>query len=295
MRVFIAGATGVLGRALIPQLLERGHHVRALVRSPEKQSVLKQESHLVEFVAGDLLAPATVEQLPKMMEGYDAVMHTATAIPRNPSAPGAWDMNTRLRIEGTRSLLDAALAAHVRYYFQQSIVMAYVNGGEEWLDESTALATSSRNEPVVRMEAMVRAVSMVDIPWCILRGGSFVGPGTAQGELVERMRTRKLVVPCDGSNYVSFVHVVDMAHAFVLALTNAMPGATFNIVSEPVRYGEYIDHMAGSLGVPFPPRDPSKPCPPSHRCSNEAARIFLGWQPRHSIYEGIKEHFPTPS
>jgi nucleoside-diphosphate-sugar epimerase len=289
MRVFIAGATGVLGRALIPQLLEHGHNVRALARSPERENVLKQESHLVEFVVGDLLAPATVEQLPKMMEGYDAVMHTATAMPRNPSAPGAWDMNSRLRIEGTRSLLDAALAAHVHYYFQQSIVMAYVNGGDEWLDESTSLDTSSRNEPVVHMEEMVRAVAVEQMPWCILRGGSFVGPGTAQEELVERIRARKLVVPCDGSNYTSFVNVADMAHAFVLALTNAMPGTTFNIVSKPVRYGEYVDHIASLLGVPFPPRDSSKPCPPSHRCSNEAARTFLGWEPQHSIYEGIKQ------
>jgi nucleoside-diphosphate-sugar epimerase len=288
MRVFIAGATGVPGRALIPQLLEHGQSVRALVRSPESAAKLRGEKDLVEIVQGDLLVPETVQQLPEMMKGCDAVMHLATAIPGNPSAPGAWETNTRLRTEGTRSLLDAALANGVDYYFQQSIVMAYINGGDEWLDENTPLDTSRTiSEPVIRMEAMVREVPIEKMPWCILRGGLFVGPGTGQDETVARIREGKMVVPCDGSNYISLVNVADMARAFVLALTNAMPGTTFNIVAEPVRNGEYLDHIASLLHVPAPPRDPSQPCPPSHRCSNEAARAFLGWEPLHSIYEGI--------
>ncbi len=288
MRVFIAGATGVLGRALIPQLLEHGQSVRALVRSPEKAGALKSEKDLIEMVTGDLLAPETVRRLPEMMEGCDAVMHIATAIPRNPSAPGAWEANTRLRTEGTRSLLDAALAAHVHYYFQQSIIMAYINGGDAWLDENTPFDTSRTvSGPVIRMEAMVRAVPVEQMPWCILRGGLFVGPGTGQAETVTLIREGKMVVPCDGSNYISLVNVADMARAFVLALTNAMPGTTFNIVAEPVRNGEYLDHIASLLHAPAPPRDPSQPCPPSHRCSNKAAREFLGWEPLHSIYEGI--------
>ncbi len=288
MRVFIAGATGVLGRALIPQLLEHGQSVRALVRSPEKAGALKSEKDLIEMVTGDLLAPETVRRLPEMMEGCDAVMHIATAIPRNPSAPGAWEANTRLRTEGTRSLLDAALAAHVHYYFQQSIIMAYINGGDAWLDENTPFDTSRTvSGPVIRMEAMVRAVPVEQMPWCILRGGLFVGPGTGQAETVTLIREGKMVVPCDGSNYISLVNVADMARAFVLALTNAMPGTTFNIVAEPVRNGEYLDHIASLLHVPAPPRDPSQPCPPSHRCSNKAAREFLGWEPLHNIYEGI--------
>jgi nucleoside-diphosphate-sugar epimerase len=288
MRVFIAGATGVLGRALIPQLLEHGQSVRALVRSPEKAGALKSEKDLIEMVTGDLLAPETVRRLPEMMEGCDAVMHIATAIPRNPSAPGAWEANTRLRTEGTRSLLDAALAAHVHYYFQQSIIMAYINGGDAWLDENTPFDTSRTvSGPVIRMEAMVRAVPVEQMPWCILRGGLFVGPSTGQAETVTLIREGKMVVPCDGSNYISLVNVADMARAFVLALTNAMPGTTFNIVAEPLRNGEYLDHIASLLHVPAPPRDPSQPCPPSHRCSNEAAREFLGWEPLHNIYEGI--------
>jgi nucleoside-diphosphate-sugar epimerase len=291
MRVFIAGATGVLGRALIPQLLEHGHSVRALVRSSEKLGALKGEKDLVEIVQGDLLAPETVQQLPEMMKGCDAVMHLATAIPSNPSAPGAWEANRRLRTEGTRSLLDAALANGVDYYFQQSIVMAYINGGDEWLDENTPLDTSPARagicEPVIRMEAMVREVPIEKMPWCILRGGLFVGPGTGQDRTVARIREGKMVVPCDGSNFISPVNVDDMARAFVLALTNAMPGTTFNIVAEPVRNGVYLDHIAELLHVPPPKRNLSEPCPPSYRCTNEAAHLFLGWEPQHSIYEGI--------
>ena len=287
MHVFIAGATGVLGRALVPRLLSHGHSVRALVRSPEKAPI-KQERHLIEVVQGDLLAAETARQLPEMMRGCDAVMHIATAIPRNTSAPGVWDTNTRLRIEGTRSLLDAALASHVQYYFQQSITMAYIDGGDAWLDENTPLDASPRYEPVIRMEEMVRTVPLERMPWCILRGGSFVGRGTMQRQVIESIQAGTMVVPCDGSNFDSFVNVEDMAHAFVLALTNAMPGTTFNVVAEPVRNGDYLDHIATLLSAPVPPHDPSQPCPPSQRCSNEAAHTFLGWQPEHSIYETIE-------
>lgn len=293
MRVFIAGATGVLGRAVIPQLLRGGNSVRTLVRSSERGGKLKSEKGLIEVVQGDLLAPETVQQLPEMMKGCDAVMHIATAIPSNPSAPGAWDANTRLRTEGTRSLLDAALAAGVDYYFQQSIVMAYINGGDEWLDENTPLDTSPARaavcEPVIRMEAMVREVPIEKMPWCILRGGQFVGRGTGQDVTVARIREGKMVVPCDGNNFISPVNVDDMARAFALALTNAMPGTTFNIVGDPVHNGEYLDHIAGLLNVPPPQRNLSEPCPPSHRCTSEAAGLFLGWEPQNSIYEGIGE------
>jgi nucleoside-diphosphate-sugar epimerase len=290
MQVFVAGATGVLGRALLPRLLASGHTVRALVRSPEKGHLIRSAG--VETVVGDLLTAETAQRLPTLVAGCDAVIHIATAIPRNPTDSAAWEPTTRLRTEGTRLLLQAARAAGARYYVQQSIAIAYPDGGDRLLDENTPLDSSPQRAtvcgPVIAMEAMVRSVPPAELQWCILRGGSFVGRGTAQDMLVERLRAGSLVVICDGSNFISPIHVADMATAVVAALQPAAAGRIFNIVATPVRYGEYVDHIASLLQLPPPPRDLSMPCPPSFRCSNEAARRLLGWEPVHDIYEDVR-------
>jgi uncharacterized protein YbjT (DUF2867 family) len=190
MRVFVVGATGVLGRALVPLLLARGHAVRALVRSPERGRQLAEAG--ADVVPGDLLEPELAARLPDLVAGCQAVIHAATAIPRDPAAPGAWDATTRLRTEGTRRLLDAALAAGARRYLQQSIVMAYPEGGDRRLDEATPLDDSPARAavcaPVAAMEGMVRAADPERLGWCILRGGIFVGPGTGQDKLIARAR-----------------------------------------------------------------------------------------------------------
>jgi nucleoside-diphosphate-sugar epimerase len=284
MQIAVIGATGVLGRELLPLLLNHGHRVRALARAPEKISDPRVETH-----AFDLLASADGARLATLLRDCDAVLHLATAIPRDVSAPNAWVANTRLRTEGTRQLLDAALAVGAQKYIQQSISMAYSDGGDNWLDENTALDDSPERAaitaPVRAMEAMVRAIPPPKLNWCILRGGSFVGPGTAQTDLVARLRAGEATVPGDGKNFVSLIHVRDMATA-VGASLNAPPGSTFNIVADPIRYGDYADALARSIGAPVPPRDLSRACPPSWRCSHRAAREQLKWTPLQNILGG---------
>lgn len=292
MRIFIAGATGVLGRSLVPLLLHQGHTVLALVRSPEKAPVAAG----VELSQGDLLSEETKERLPALMSGCQAVLHIATAIPKDFGAPGAWDTNTRLRIEGTRSLLDASLAAGVERYIQQSIALAYADGGDRWLDESapfdTSPARARTSGPVIEMERMVQAVPPDRLAWSILRGGSFVGPGTAQESVIQRLHDGVERVPCDGRNYISPVKVADMAEAIVASLQRAPGGSIFNIVDEPLRQGDYLDRLASLVGAPPPPRKLDAPCPASLRCSNEAARRVLGWGPTHGIWPEVREHGP---
>ncbi len=281
MRVAVVGATGVYGRHLVPLLAQQGHEVRALVRSVERAASFAQ---IAEIRQADLLTPDIAARLPALLKDCDAVLHIATAIPRDASATGAWDTNTRLRTDGTRALLDATLAVGAKRYVQQSIVMAYPDSGDRWIDESTPLddspARATITAPVRAMEAMMRAVPTDRLAWCILRGGSFVGPGTAQEDLLARLRAGTVTVPCDGSHFISPIHVADMAAATVAALS-APAGSIFNIVAEPVRYGEYVDRLAARIGAPAPPRDSQQPCPPSYRCSNRAAREMLKWRPTH--------------
>ena len=259
MRIFVAGATGVLGRALLPLLAAGGHSVRAVARRAPDVAFPAE----VELLQADVLADDLVE----LVRGSDAVIHIATAIPADRSAPGAWDATARLRIDGTRRLLAAALVCGVERYLQQSIVMAYRDGGEAWLDESAPLDDSAlRAEtcgPVIAMEAMIRALGPQLPGWTILRGGSFVGPGTAQGVLMEQLRRGEVVVAGDGSNYVSPVHVSDMAAGFAAALERApaarrSTSSTSRVASEPTstrsqtRSAPCVRHVPAGCRCPRP-------------------------------------------
>lgn len=286
MLVCVVGASGVVGRSLAPLLSRRGHEVRALVRSLEKSRDLADTGAEVERF--DLLEVGEAKRLPRLLSGCEAVVHTATAIPSDSSASGAWDANTRLRTEGTRVLLEAALAAGVEAYVQQSIALAYPDGGERWIDEDTPLDASPERAEVVApvrvMEAQVRSVDPGRLRWTVLRGGTLVGPGTAQEAVIARLHDSKETVPGDGEAFLSLVHVEDFARAAEAAVRRARPGSTLNVTDEPIRQGEYLDRLAELTGAAPPPRDRSMSHPPSLRCSNRYAREALGWEPTHGVW-----------
>jgi len=160
LRVAVAGATGVLGRALIPQLLAAGHEVLGLVRNERRaQEMFAPVSLGLEFAEADLLERGLESRLPVIFAGCDAVIQAATAIPSDPTAPGAWDRNTQVRIRGTGRLQRAALQAGVGTFLLQSVVMAYPDGGDQWLDETTHIDSSPARRaiahPVAIMESMM--------------------------------------------------------------------------------------------------------------------------------------------
>ncbi len=296
MRVAVAGATGVLGRALIPQLLAAGHNVLGLVRDEQRaRELFPGASSGLEFAEADLLERGLESRLPGLLAGCDAVIQAATAIPSDPSTPGAWDRNTQIRIRGTGRLQRAALQANVGTFLLQSVVMAYPDAGEQWLDESTHIDSSPARRaithPVAIMESMMYLFGRQPQPirWCILKGGVFVGEGTGQDRLLARLRAGQEVVPGDGQNFVSLVNVEDAAAAYVMALERAESGSVFNICDEPIHYGEYVDRLAEMIRAPKPRRDSSKTCPPSWRCTNKRARQELGWAPKHGIWPRVTE------
>lgn len=283
-RIALVGPTGVLGRALVPLLLQKGHTVRVLARSTAKAQALFPQ--VAEVYTCDLLSDNT-DDLSAMLEDCDAVAHIATAIPRDFTAPNAWEANARLRTEGVRKLLDASLKAGVRRYFQQSITMAYPDHGEDWINEDMPLDTlperARTGSPVITMEQMVRDTSPKKLQWCILRGANFVGKDTAQEVRLEQIRAGKDVIACDGRNYLSLIHVLDMASGVATAVEHAPAGSIFNISAEPIREGDYADRLADSIGAPHPKRDTGAKCPLSWRCSNQAAKTTLKWMPSHSL------------
>ncbi len=284
MRIALVGPTGVLGRALAPLLVQKGYDVRALARSTAKARAVLPPT--VEIVECDLLA-ISAHELAAQLQGCDVAAHIATSIPRDFTASDAWDANTRLRTDGVRKLLDAALQAQVKRYLQQSITMAYPDHGDEWITEELPLDTTPRRgqvtNPVNTMEQLIRDTPPERLQWCILRGANFVGPDTAQEHVLAELRQGSQIVPCDGGNFVSLIHVADIAAAFAAAIENAPAGSIFNVTDEPLRNGEYLDRLADSIGVPRPKRDATVPCPPSWRCSAQRARTTLKWAPTHKL------------
>jgi len=285
MKIAVAGSTGVLGRAIIPLLLQQGYEVRALARSVEKaKNVFPQN---VEIAECDFLSPNVNEKIGSYFQGCGAVIHVATSIPKNFALPNAWDANTRLRTDVVRMLLKASAEVGVKQYIQQSITMAYSDCGENWITEDTPLDTSPKRAslcaPVITMEEMIRNIPIHHLHWCILRGGSFVGSCTFQDRTIENIRAGREIVPCNGRNFISLIHVADMATATVAALKYAPAGSIFNIVDEPMRLHEYSDRLAISIRANKPRRDANSICPPSWRCSNQLAKSILNWHPTHDI------------
>jgi 2-alkyl-3-oxoalkanoate reductase len=276
MKIAVIGATGVLGRQVIPRLVERGHQVRAIVRQTTEAERLRRMG--VKAVIGDILEP---DSLLPATAGCDAALHLATAIPRSGQVQN-WSLNDRIRREGTQYFVTACRANGVRRYVQQSITLLYGEQGQKVVDEETAIQTNPITQSAVDMEAIVRATSF---EWSILRGGLFYGPYTGrEDEWRQAARAGALRLPGDGSDLISLVNVVDMARAVVAAVESAPPGSVYNIVDdEPVSYERLFTYIAAQLGT----AEPAAGGPqflPSLACSNDKARRGLSWYPLYASY-----------
>ncbi len=276
MRVVVVGATGVLGRNVLPRLIERGHAVRAVVRRPEQAYLLERLG--VEATLGDILDPASLD---RAVAGCEAALHLSTAVPR-PGAALHWDMNDRIRREGTRHLLAAATRGGARRYVQQSIALVYGDHGACIVDEATPLAPVPVAQSAADMEGQVRASAL---DWRILRGGIFYGPGTGREKgWRAAARAGTLRAPGDGSDLVSLIHVADMARVVVLALDEGPSRATYNVVDDaPVAWRDLYGYVAVQEGGP----DPMCGGPamlPSLGCGNARLKADLGWQPAYPTY-----------
>ncbi|MDA2811412.1 NAD(P)-dependent oxidoreductase [Nocardiopsis sp. RSe5-2] len=281
MRIFAVGATGVLGGALVPELLGRGH--RVTVMAPDRLDGVPDRA---EAVAGDLLDAGT--DLAPLVEGHDAVVNVATSMPRDPSRPGAWALAGRVRSEGTPRLVDAVRRASVGRMVQMSITMAYAPGGDRWLREDAPFdpdpARRALVGPVAEMEDAVTAVPPGELAWTVLRGARFVGPGTVQDAQRDLLSRGALSVPGEEGSYVSMVHVADFADAVVAAVERGLVGRVLNVADIPVRVGDYYRALAERTGTPAPPTDPgTAPDLPSHRVWSGAAGTELGWAPRRGV------------
>lgn len=275
--IAVVGATGVYGRHLVPRLAARGHRVRALARRPEAAGAAAAcgaEVRVADLLDGDALRAA--------LHGCELAINLATALPRPDRPGGDFAANDRLRRTGTPIFVDACRDAGVARVIQQSIAM--VNGaGTEWGDEDTTLPVTGNDvasAAIAAARAMEDSVMRAPLDWLVLRGGLFYGPGTGfDDDWRARARAGKLRLPGDGSDWVSLVHIADMAAATVAAVEH-WPSRRALIVADdhPVVWRELFGHVAALAGASAP-EPGGRAGFPSFRVRNTRARAALEWRP----------------
>ena len=307
MRVLVAGASGAIGRPLVPRLIAAGHEVTGTTRSQRGAEAIQAAGAtpaVVDALDADALREAVERATP------EAIVHELTALPErfNPRKRDIYDATNRIRREGTRNLLDAARAAGVRRFVCQSIAFAYAPAAEpEVMDEEAPLnldAPPPFSEGMRVIAEMERAVLDAELDGLVLRYGWFYGPGTYYGEggsLASDVRKRRFPVVGSGSGLFSFIHVDDAADATVAAVERGAPGV-YNVVDdEPAALRDWVPAYAEAIGAPPPRRVPvwlarlvagkmasSMNVQPG--ASNAKAKRELGWQPRWSSWrEGFRE------
>lgn len=299
MRVFVAGATGAIGRQLVPRLVQAGHEVHGLTRTPSKQQLLRDLG--AEPVLADALDATAVAEAVRRVEP-DVVVHQLTAI-------GAFDLRhfdrtfaatNRLRTEGTDHLLAAAQAVGVERFVAQSYFGAYARTGgrvkseEDPLDPQPVRGMRETSEAIRHLEEAVLGARWTQ--GVVLRYGGFYGPGTSlapDGEQAQMVRRRKFPLVGDGSGVWSFVHVADAAEATVAAVEHGSRGI-YNIVDdEPAAVAQWLPVLAEQVGGKPPVHVPrlvgrllagdvaDVMMTELRGASNAKARRELGWRPAH--------------
>jgi nucleoside-diphosphate-sugar epimerase len=296
MHIFLAGATGALGRALIPRLLEDGHTVTGTTRSPEKADALRALGATPAVVDGldrDGVIAAVAAARP------DAIVHQMTSLAGLSDIrkiERSFAMTNRLRTEGTDHLLAAARLAGVDRFVAQSYAgWPFARSGGPVKTEDDPLDPAPPAQLRATLEAIRHVESTVtQAGGVVLRYGGFYGPGTGiapGGDQWDAVRARKFPIVGDGGGVWSFVHIDDAAAATVAALEHWTPGEIYNVVDDdPAPVRDWLPALASSIGARPPRHVPrfvgrllgehvvAMMCE-IRGASNAKARAVLGWSP----------------
>jgi 2-alkyl-3-oxoalkanoate reductase len=318
VEVFVAGATGALGRALVPQLAARGHEVVGMTRSASKQDLVRSLG--ARPVVADALDADAVAQAAASAEP-EVIVHQLTALSgrmsaremRHPDRSFAATMTNRLRTEGTDHLLTAGRAVGSRRFVAQSFgAFRFAHTGGPVYTEADPLdpndSPAALRPGLTAILYLEQAVTTIECgEGLALRYGSFYGPGTAislapDAVMAAPIRKRRFPIVGDGGGVWSHVHGEDAAAATVVAVERGQPGV-YNVVDdEPAPVREWVPVLASALGAKPPRRIPrwlgrlaageaaTATMTEARGASNEKAKRELGWQPRYPSWrQGFRE------
>jgi 2-alkyl-3-oxoalkanoate reductase len=320
MKVFIAGATGAIGKQLVPMLVERGHEVMGMTRTPAKADLIRSLG--ARPVVADALDPEAVAQAVAEAEP-EAVIHQLTAIDAGSisrSVDKVFTLTNRLRTEGTDHLLAAARAVGAKRFIAQSFAGwpfertgGPVKTEEDPLQASPPKSVAQTLGAIRYLEGTVTGAD--EIEGLVLRYGGFYGPGTSlgvnpDGEQTKMIRKRRFPVVGNGAGIWSLVHIQDAASATAAAVERGEPGL-YNVVDdEPVPVSVFLPELAEAIGAK-PPRHLPRwlgrllagegmtiMMTEVRGASNAKAKRELGWELRYpswrlGIREGLENDAPA--
>jgi nucleoside-diphosphate-sugar epimerase len=302
MRVFVTGATGLLGRALIPELLRHDHDVVGLARTDASRAMLRAMHASVYSGQG-----YNVERLSDALSDMHAIVHLATTIPVTDSAvEDKWPHSSRVVISMLRSLLAASEPHGVRTVVFASFYGVYGHRGDDWVTEETPLSPDPDPTSKAYIDAedlLLRSTAERKSVGVILRMGQVYGADALHTKgLLYGLERGQAPITSGGQMFWPLVHVRDAAQAIRLAVELAPMGEIFNVCDgKPVRQAKLYTDLAEWVGGPIPPKGGTSELRPymgqidpppmrySVRVSNRKAREMLGFNPRYPTYwEGYR-------
>jgi len=308
MKVFVAGASGAIGRPLVRQLVAAGHEVTGMTRREDRAAEIRETG------ASAVVCDAFDQRALEAAVGAaapDVVVNQLTSLPRdyNPRRASFYEATDRVRREGGHNLIEAARAAGARRFLTQSIAFLYAPEGE-WVKGEDGRPFDDapghfRSAVAAMLEHEREVVSASGFEGLVLRYGQFYGPGTyyaRDGHLGREVRRRRFPIVGPGTGTFSFLHVEDAAGATVAALGRGAPGV-YNVVDdEPAPLHEWLPVYADALGAKLPRRVPvwlaklvaggsvAAMAVELRGASNAKAKSELDWQPRYASWsDGFRD------
>jgi len=286
-RIFVTGATGVVGRRAVPRMIALGHRVTAVGRSAPKLAQLASSGADVATI--DLFDRAAVR---RAIEGHDVVVNLATHMPSSTFKmllPRSWKENSRIRREGSALLVDAAFDAGVKRFIQESFAPVYEDGGDRWIDEQWRVHPVPYNRSVLDAEHSAMRFTEGGGTGVVLRFAWFYGPDALLRTMLGAVRRGWSPVPGASDAFWSSCAHDDAASAVVAAAD--LPAGIYNVCDdEPLTRRELANVLAAAAEAEPPRLMPGwmsklggstmELMSRSLRMSNAKLKAASGWAPR---------------
>lgn len=251
LSVYMTGADSLLGYEVIKQLVARGHRVAGTVSGLDGATLIRQNGGLPVY--NDLFRSGEIAGVLKMTNADVVINLAPQGVNGLPAQNTDWDYYTRLLLQGTAALLEAAKSVGVKFVVHTSYTFLYGDTHGEWVDENTPLASGdSLLAAGVKAE---RAVLNSGIPSAVLRAGYVYGPDDNFAAVRDAIVAGKSLLLGEDHTIANWIYVSDLASAVVLAAEQQTAGEVFNVTDDhPVSIAAFTERFAADLGIGHPAR-----------------------------------------